>query len=330
MMKHLNRWLAFPALILAVGLLTSAQASETGAKGSDDADKVAVVNDTVISQADFNKEFEPLLKRLALQRQKPEGDELEKLRKEVLENLINRELLFQEARKKGITVDDGAVEEEFAQLKKQFQNEEHFQQTMDQMEITQDSLKAQIRQRLVIQKLIEEHVAKDVAVSDAEAKAFYAANTEKFKQPEQIRASHILVKVDPEATDEDKEEARKKLEAVQTQLEAGGDFAELAKTHSEGPSAPRGGDLGYFGRDRMVKPFEEVAFGLESGQVSDIVETQFGYHLIKETGHKEARTIPYEEIEEKLKAHLKEQKIQEAVAKHLDQLKEKADIERFI
>ncbi len=107
-----------------------------------------------------------------------------------------------------------------------------------------------------------------------------------FSKPEQVRASHILVKVAPQATREEKDAAREKIKEILEQAKAGKDFAALAKAYSECPSGEKGGDLGYFGRNEMVQPFEDVAFTLPVGVVSDVVETRFGYHLIKVTDKK--------------------------------------------
>jgi peptidyl-prolyl cis-trans isomerase C len=183
---------------------------------------------------------------------------------------------------------------------------------------------------MVIQKYIDDELALSTNVSDEEIKSFYDSHPESFTKPEQVRARHILIKVDSNAGEAQKKEARKKLAAVQARLKKGEDFAELAKKFSEGPSKSKGGDLGLFRRGQMVKPFEEVAFALPVGQVSDIVETQFGYHLIKVEEKIPASIIKFDEIKERLKAFLQQRKIGAKVQAHIAQLKEKAKIERFL
>ena len=300
------------------------------AEKASDAEKLAVVNGSVITRKAFQEELEPFIQRMAMSGQKPEGEQLAEVKKNILENLINRELLFQVAKEKGIEADPKAIEEQFSDLKNRFPDEAQFQAMLDQLGITADSLRQQIAQRLMIQQVIEQEVGKDVEVTGAEAKAFYEKNPDMFKQPEKVRASHILIKADPDAEEAEKKAARKKLEGIQKKVEAGEDFAELAKAHSEGPSSAKGGDLGYFGRGQMVKPFDDVVFAMETGDVSDIVETRFGYHLIKETGKQPAGTVPYEEVEDRLKEYLKEQKVQKQVAAYIETLKEDAEIERFL
>jgi peptidyl-prolyl cis-trans isomerase C len=139
-----------------------------------------------------------------------------------------------------------------------------------------------------------------------------------------------LIKVDPGADEAKKAEARTKIESLQTKLKKGENFDALAKEYSEGPSGPKGGDLGFFGRGQMVKPFEETAFTMKPGQVSEMVETRFGYHLIMVTDRTPESTLSYEEIKDRLEQYLKQQKVQEATAKYVETLRGKAKIERFV
>jgi peptidyl-prolyl cis-trans isomerase C len=145
-----------------------------------------------------------------------------------------------------------------------------------------------------------------------------------------VHARHILIKLAPDADEAAKAEAHKKIEAVQEKALKGGDFAELAKVHSEGPSNARGGDLGFFGRGQMVKPFEEAAFALEPGKISDIVETRFGYHLIKVEEKKAERALSFDEVKPQLMDKLKRDKIEQQMMTYLLSLREKAAIETFI
>ena len=147
---------------------------------------------------------------------------------------------------------------------------------------------------------------------------------------EERRASHILIK--PEDETKQAQQAAQELAAqLRQQLVEGADFAELAKQYSADPgSAAQGGDLGFFGRGQMVKPFEETAFSMKPGQVSGMVETRFGYHLIMVTERTPASTLSYEEVKDRLEQYLKQQKIQEEIAAYVETLKSKAKIERFV
>lgn len=153
-------------------------------------------------------------------------------------------------------------------------------------------------------KLIE-----GITVDDAEIKAWYQANEARYKQPEQRQASHILIRADKNASEADAKAAQAKAEQLLAQLKANpADFAKLAKQHSQDPgSAEKGGDLGFFGRGLMVRPFEEAVFSLKEGQVSEVVRSDFGFHLIKLTGIRPERSRPLEEVRGEIAAELKRQ-----------------------
>jgi peptidyl-prolyl cis-trans isomerase C len=128
-----------------------------------------------------------------------------------------------------------------------------------------------------------------------------------------VRASHILIKADPQADESQKAAARKKIKEIQNKLSKGEDFTALAREYSEGPSGTKGGDLGYFSRGQMVKPFEDAAFTSAPGQVSDIVETRLGYHLIKVTEKKPETIVAYADIKDQLQEYLKQKKGSRAI-----------------
>jgi peptidyl-prolyl cis-trans isomerase C len=292
--------------------------------------KVALVNGTVINQAEFDRELMAASRQFLKNGAKLNQQQLLEFRKQVLESLIGQELILQESSKKGIKVEDKTINEELAKMKQKYPNEEAFNTALKKASLSENKLKSDLRKKMVIQKYIDDELALSTNVSDEEIKSFYDSHPESFTKPEQVRARHILIKVDSNAGEAQKKEARKKLAAVQARLKKGEDFAELAKKFSEGPSKSKGGDLGLFRRGQMVKPFEEVAFALPVGQVSDIVETQFGYHLIKVEEKIPASIIKFDEIKERLKAFLQQRKIGAKVQAHIAQLKEKAKIERFL
>jgi peptidyl-prolyl cis-trans isomerase C len=214
-------------------------------------------------------------------------------------------------------------------LKKRFPNEERFKSALAAMNLSEATLKAQIRRGLAIQYFITQEFIQKTTVSHEEVKKYYDTHPAMFTQTEQVKASHILIKVKPEADESEKAAARKKIETIQQKLRDGADFAALAREFSQGPSGPNGGDLGFFRRGQMVKPFEDAAFSLAPGGVSGIVETRFGYHLIKAIEKKPEAMIEYEKIRDRLRNYLKEKKIKDQVDTCVQGLKGKAIIERF-
>ena len=156
---------------------------------------------------------------------------------------------------------------------------------------------------------------------------YYENNPKEFTTPEQYGASHILIKVDPDATDKDKAAAKEEAEAVLKELKNAGDFAALAKAHSDDPgSKEQGGNLGMFRKGDMVPPFEKAALALEKDELSDIVETQYGYHIIKGGDHTESEVKPYSEVKDTLEDKLQQPKIRQAVQKEIERLREENEV----
>jgi len=292
--------------------------------------KVAVVNGSVINRVDFDREVNRVQQRLSRMGKPLSDSQLSEIKKEVLENLINHELFYQESQKQGITVDEVAINEKVKKLKERFPSEAEFKSALSKANLSEDAIKSQFRRGMAIEQFIDKEFVEKITVSDKESKGYYDSHPDLFKKPEQVRASHILIKVDPGEDESQKVEARKKMEEIQEKAQKGEDFAALAKKFSEGPSSAKGGDLGYFGRGQMVKPFEEKAFALKPGEVSDIVETRFGYHLIKVMEKKPETTIAYEDIKDRLEQDLKREKVRKEVSLYVEKLKEKAKVERFL
>ncbi len=291
---------------------------------------VAVVNGTVIPQAEFDRGMMRAYRQFAGTGRSLSESQLPEVKKGIIESLINQELLYQESQNKSIKVEDKEIDKQMDALQKRFPSEKEYNDALAKMNLSEAEIKFQITKGLAIQQFIDTKFVQTITVSDDETKAHYNNNLALFKQPEQVRAMHILIMVAPQATEEQKATAHKKLKEVRQKLGKGEDFEALAKEYSEGPSGPKGGDLGYFSKGQMVPPFEEAAFALKSGEVSDIVETRFGYHLIKVVDKKPGSTMSYEEIKEDLAQYMKQQKVQEQVKLYIEKLQKKAKVERFI
>lgn len=318
----------FWALVTALTLALVACLSATG-ESEPSQDKVAVVNGSVITRADFDREMRSALGRLSSTGEPVPQAQLSQLKEEVFTKLIGRELLYQESQNKGIKVNEAAINEQLVMLKKRFPGEAEFKKMLSQMNLSEVDVKSQFERAMAIQEFIDKQFVQKVTVSDKEVRAYYDSNPVYFKQPEQVRASHILVSIDPQKDPSQKAESRKKIEDIQQKLKKGEDFSALAKEYSQCPSGREGGDLGYFQRGQMVKPFEQAAFALRPGEVSDIVETKFGYHLIRLTDKKPEGVVPYEQIKERIGQYLKQEKAEKDVASYVQNLEEKAKVERF-
>ncbi len=320
MHSTLTRWASVVLMILLVAGTVAAQDPPASPP------PVATVNGVALSQKDFDFEFQQTIGQMAQQGQMVGEETLPMIRKSVIGRMIEEELLFQDTLSRGIAIPDQRVADELAQVKTRFPSKEEFQTTLTALKMTEDDLKRKIHRGMAIQELISKLVA-DVEVTDEEMKAFYESNPDLFQTPEQVQARHILIKVAPEADEAQKKAALQKIRNLQKKIKAGEDFAQLAQTHSEGPSSVKGGDLGFFRRGQMVKPFEEAAFGLEKNEVSDVVETRFGYHLIQVTDRRPAGTIIFGEAKERIAQNIKKEKDGKVVREYLEKLRAKAEIE---
>jgi len=293
-------------------------------------DMVAVVNGAVIAQEEFDRVLDYERRRAAQSGQQIPDAQMAKIENSILDSLIVAELLFQESKKQGIQVKSETVTEQFMTVKQRFPSEAEYKKALEENKITESKIRADIKRDMAIQQLIDKEVDQKVKITDEESKTFYDTNPQLFQQPERVKASHILIKVDEGASEEKKAEALKKIKEIQQKVQKGEDFAALAKTYSEGPSAPRGGDLNYFGRGQMVKPFEDAAFSMKPNETSDIVETKFGYHLIKVVDKQPAKKIVYADAKDRINKHLKDQKLRTDRQLYFDKLKKDAKIEKFL
>ncbi len=280
-------------LVLTIAGCKGEQPSTDGSPPAEkEGTELARVDNRVVTLEDYKKEVANLpayAKSMVASYEK---------RVEFLNNLIDRELLLGEANRKGIPQDP------------------EIQKKIKELET-----------KLIVEKLLKNIVEDKGVIDDAGIKAYYDKHPEEFHRPEQIRASHILFKVDEKADPQTDNDARARAEKVLKELRAGGDFSELAKKYSEGPSNVKGGDLGYFGRGKMIKEFDDVAFALKkNGDLSDIVKTKFGYHIITLTGKKEAQTRSQEQVKNQIERKLQNMKRKELFEAFIKNLRDNATI----
>lgn len=309
------------AIFLAAALLAAVPASA-------EERLAARVNGVGIPQAAFDRSWKVFLERSGIPGSHADkAGQLDEFRQKVVDELIDAELLYQDAKAKSLLAGGEQVDAALAGAKEQFPTPEAFAAALAQSGLSEVELRAIFARNLSIRGLVEQDIAKGVSVSDADVHDFYVGNLETFQVPERVRARHILVEVAAEADAATRDAARAKADGLLARLRAGEDFAELAKTGSDCPTAPDGGDLGYFARGQMVGPFEAAAFALEPGKTSDVVETPFGYHIIRVEERKAAGPAPEAEIAPQIREFLAVRKTEEAVAARVKALREKATIE---
>jgi peptidyl-prolyl cis-trans isomerase C len=301
-------------------------AGETLAASSDPADVVLRINGVAIPRAELDRNARPLLARMG-PADSVTPDQRKLVEETARENLIRSELLYQLAKDQNIPDLDRQVDEQFALIKSRSPSEEEWNDALAKKGITPDGLREQLKRGLMINAFVQNEVVSKIEITDAQLKAFYDEHPEAFSRPESMRASHILIGVDAGAGAEEKENAKRKADEILEKVKSGADFAELAKSESTCPSAQQGGDLGEFGRGQMVAPFENAAFALEPGDLSDVVETQFGYHIIKATGKSTAGVAPFEEVTGSIEKHLKTQQVQQVLMAKIEELRSTSVIE---
>jgi peptidyl-prolyl cis-trans isomerase C len=290
-------------------------------------DVLARVNNQPVSKSDF----EMLVKNIELKNRAPiPPDRRDEILRALLDQLVEYTLLKQEAEARNVQVTDAEVEQQVSAMKQQNGGDAGCKKGLAERNMTIERLRADTRAQMAISKMLETQVAAATPATDAEAKVFYEKNPDKFKRGESVRASHILIRVSEQASEQEKKKARAQIDAVLKRAKAGEDFAVLAREHSQDGSAAQGGDLSYFVKGQMVQPFDQVAFSLKPHEISDVVTTQFGYHIIKVVDHKPAGSVPLNEVAENVKKYLSDQKKQETAQAFINQIKQKSKIEVLI
>ncbi len=289
-------------------------------------DVLARVNGEDVKKADFDL----LVRNVELGKGPVPAEQRDEVFRGMLDRLITYKVLQHEARNRNITASDVEIEERMKGMRAQFPSEEEFKKALAARSMSEDRLRADARVEIVIGKMLENEAAAEPEATDADARTFYEKNPDKFQQGEAVRASHILLMVDEKADEATRKKVRAEIDKILKRARAGEDFAQLAKAHSQDGSAAQGGDLNYFGRGSMVPPFEQAAFALKPGEISDVVTTQFGYHIIKVTERKTATTVPLETVNAQVKQFLTQQKKKERVDAFIKTLKDKSRIEVLV
>lgn len=251
-----------------------------------------------------------------------------RLQGKVLDKAIGDVLINQESKKRTIENIAEKVEQRVKELEQKFGAGEGMERYLKIRRITLDELRESLKGRVRVDEYLKEQGVLDPEIPEDRIRAMYDADPESFSSKEIVKVSHILIAVDGDAGTEKKEQARQKAEQIRKEILAGKDFAELAKQHSGCQrSASSGGDLGDLKKGFMPAEFEKVAFALEKDAVSEVVETKFGYHVIKVTDKQPAAVVPYEQMRAFLKKYLQEEESKKKLASHLTELKSKAAIE---
>ncbi|MBC6004764.1 MAG: peptidylprolyl isomerase [Paeniclostridium sordellii] len=296
---------------------------------------VAVVNGVDISADDFKKTVATYKESISKMYGKDLWDQeikkgvkyKDEMKKAILQQMIQEQVVYQEAKKEKLEAKQSEVDKQFKQLKESIKKDKDYEKFLKDNDIDDEFLKSQLTKDITIQNF-KNNFDKNTKITEAEMKKYYEENKNNYVDDE-VKASHILIstvdqKTNKPFSEEKKKEAKKKAEEVYKKVKAGDDFSKLAKEYSDDKSsAVNGGDLGFFSKGQMVPEFEKAAFGMDKGEISDIVESQFGYHIIKVTD-KKYKEYTFDEVKNNIKQNLLYKKYTEKV----NELVKKAKIEK--
>ncbi|HEY1304856.1 MAG TPA: peptidylprolyl isomerase [Vicinamibacterales bacterium] len=289
---------------------------------------VARVNGEPVTKADFERALSTLEGRAGGPVPQEQRDQVFR---RLLDQIVGYKLLTQETQTRKVDVPAGEIDARVKEIQGQFPSEAAFKEMLTARKTTIEQLRTDVKQDLAVQKMIDAEIAPKIVVKPEQLADFYAKNPDQFKQPERVRASHILIGVPRDADAAAKTQARAKADQILKDVKAGKDFATLAKQNSQDPgSAANGGDLGFFQQGQMVGPFNDAAFKLAPGTVSDIVETEFGFHIIKVIEKQPARTVSLDEVKPQLEQFLLQRNRQEQTDGFVNGLRSKGKIEILI
>jgi parvulin-like peptidyl-prolyl isomerase len=286
---------------------------------------LARVNGVDIPSSRLDQRVRMTLNRLSRNPSGLTAEELQSLRSKTLDTLVQEEMLRQASVQAGIKIADPAVEQRLIAMQASFSTQEGYRRSLEEQGLTATDVRDQIRQNLAIETLIKSKVTDQVSVSKEEVAQYFEANRDKLRRAEAAHVQEIYVPLRGSA--QEKAQTRQALETVLREARGGRDFSQLAREFSRGPNASTGGDIGWLTRNGGKPLLADAALKLRAGEVSDIIETPGGLHLLKVLEIKPASNVSLEEAQTQIEAKLREDKDQAALERYLSDLKAGARIE---
>jgi peptidyl-prolyl cis-trans isomerase C len=319
-------------LSLAIALTVLVAAGQAAAQASapptqDLNPAVLEVNGEKIYAAQISMVMSNIQAQLSGQGEQPDNQQLVSM---ATQRVVEQKLLAQEAQREGIQADELRVAEMMKQLEQQSGGRAGLESTLATRGSSIEQIEELVREMDLSRSYIATKIMPTVSVSDEELTAFYEENPETFRVPERVHARHIICAATADADEADAAAARAKAEAARERAIAGEDFAELAREISEGPTAERGGDLGFFPHSMMEPAFADAAFALEPGQISEVVRSNYGFHVIKVEEKRPAGIAPLDEVKEQARMAMEQRKAGAAVEEKLKALSESAEVKPLL
>lgn len=292
----------------------------SGCKKQEDENKAVSPKEAVIKINDREiayGEFQDIFRRLFLEGDasaETKSEELKNLKMALVNQLIEEELILEEANRLALNVKDSEISKEMEDIKKEYTGDS-FESNILSKYGSMDKWKEEIKKKLLLKKVIDKIITPRIAVKEDEARRYYKAHLSDYKRTEQVRARMIVVKTEEDAG------------KIRERLKKGEDFSKLAEETSLGPEGKKGGDLGFFGKGDMPKEFEDVVFSLPIGKISNVIKTAYGYHIFRVEEKREAKDLKFSEVKEQIINKLKRERSDAEFQAWMRELKQGAKIE---
>ena len=300
---------------------------------------IAKINGEILTLSEFDEvmaNIEPQIReQLAKLSQADRIRELAKIRKQIMDQLIDEKLVLQEAKRFKIQVDKddlaAQVEAAYGNVRARFPNEEDFNKVLKTQNVTAEELRLrysqQIEKQLMVRELVLRRIRPKVEVAEQDIVQYYEKNSEAFSQAEEVQIRLIQIVFPANASDEEKANKKEEIDELWAKAKSGYNFDTLARQFSEGPSARNGGDLGFFKRGTLRPEFDKAAFALAVGEISDIITTDEGYHIIMLEDKKEVLSKSLIEVKDQIREELTQKKVEEKYIQMIESLRSEAKIE---
>jgi peptidyl-prolyl cis-trans isomerase C len=291
--------------------------------------KIAAVNGVEIKVKDFKWAFSSEMIRLVTTIGYLNPEQERDLKKKTFEQLINRELLYQESHRKGIEISPMDVETAYKKARSEMLAPVDHKRIQDTLDLSVSDIKEEFRRAYAAQRLVDQTVKIDPIALDEDINAFFERNRDQFKVEGRVKVSHILMEVPKDAPPAQKAMTRSDMEMVKQRLNEGEAFEEMAKQYSSSFDRVNGGNIGFIEKGRSDANFEKAAYSLKPGQISDIVETSYGFHILKVTEREPDAMLSLSDIREDVKKLMMADRESKAVMNFINTLRAKAKIEVF-
>ncbi|TAN43001.1 MAG: hypothetical protein EPN25_01860 [Nitrospirae bacterium] len=313
-------------IILLVIIAAAAQGFFASARAGDR--NSALVNGVPVTEAQLEAAIDEFLPT-AFFHGSVTPEKRNEFRPKALENLIKKELYHQAAKGKGYAVTGQELDGAVKKVADRFKSKEEYQRTLKAAGLTQKSLEKNLERELLIAQFVAKEINEKAEVSDAMLVDYYEKNKANFLKPESFRIRHIMIKVDPTVTAEERQKLKQEALDILEKAKKGEDFGDLAYKYSQDAWRVKYGDLGFVHKGRLDPQLEEVAFKLEKGKMSELIQTIYGYHIVKLEDTIPAKQLSMDEVRDSLRKQLFTERKKDLEEKLLKGLKEKAKIEIF-